>query len=162
MDALIVLGGRLSDGHLRDLHERLPLVVVGRRVPGLDGACLSVDNVQGAFLATTHLLQLGHRRIGHVTGERSQRDAVDRLDGYRRALAEAGVPFDPALVFEGDFHELSGILAVEHWLARATSFSAIFAANDQMAYGAGGCASRRTCRWWASTTCRGRSSRCRP
>ncbi|NTY01009.1 LacI family DNA-binding transcriptional regulator [Deinococcus sp. JMULE3] len=137
VDALIVLGGRLSDGHLRDLHARLPLVVVGRRVPGLEAACLSVDNVQGAFLATTHLIQLGHRRIGHITGEQSQRDALDRLDGYRRALAAAGVPFDPALVFEGDFHEGSGILAVEHWLARATAFSAIFAANDQMAYGAG-------------------------
>ncbi|GGS07886.1 LacI family DNA-binding transcriptional regulator [Deinococcus sedimenti] len=137
VDALIVLGGRLEASQLRDLHARMPLVVVGRQVPGLDGACLSVDNVQGAFLATTHLIQLGHRRIAHVAGIPSQRDAVDRLEGYRLALAAAGLPFDPALVFEGDFHEGSGILAVEHWLGRAAPFTAVFAANDQMAYGVG-------------------------
>ncbi|MHA0042443.1 LacI family DNA-binding transcriptional regulator [Deinococcus sp. PEB2-63] len=137
VDAVIVLGGRLDARQLRDLHARVPLVVVGRQVPGLDDACLSVDNVQGAFLATTHLLQLGHRRIAHVAGIPSQRDAVDRLEGYRLALAEAGVPFDPALVFEGNFNEASGIQAVEHWLGRAAHFSAVFAANDQMAYGVG-------------------------
>ena len=136
VDGLIVLGGRLSDLQLRELHARSPLVLVGRRVPGLEDACLSVDNVQGAFLATTHLIRLGHRRIGHVTGLPSQRDAVDRLEGYRLALAEAGLPFDPRLVFEGDFSETAGILAVEHWLGQGAGLSAIFTANDQMAYGA--------------------------
>ncbi|PTA66506.1 LacI family DNA-binding transcriptional regulator [Deinococcus arcticus] len=136
VDGLIILGGRLGDGQLRDLHARFPLVLVGRRVAGLEAACLSVDNVQGAFLATSHLIQLGHRRIGHITGVSSQRDAVDRLEGYRLALAEAGLDFDSRLVFEGDFNESAGIQAVEHWLGQGAALSAIFAANDQMAYGA--------------------------
>ncbi|MVN89339.1 LacI family DNA-binding transcriptional regulator [Deinococcus sp. HMF7620] len=136
VDGLIILGGRLTDQALRDLAARFPLALVGRRVPGLEPMCLSIDNVQGAFLATTHLIQLGHRRIGHLTGVPSQRDAVDRLEGYRLALADAGLAFDPRLVFEGDFNETAGILAVEHWLGQGVGLSAIFAANDQMAYGA--------------------------
>ncbi|WP_221091508.1 LacI family DNA-binding transcriptional regulator [Deinococcus aquaedulcis] len=136
VDGLIILGGRLGDAQLADLHARFPLVLVGRRVAALGGACLSVDNVQGAFLATSHLIQLGHRRIGHVTGVSSQRDAVDRLEGYRLALAEAGLAFDARLVFEGDFSESAGIQAVEHWLGQGAALSAIFTANDQMAYGA--------------------------
>ncbi|MFC4638373.1 LacI family DNA-binding transcriptional regulator [Deinococcus hohokamensis] len=136
VDGLIILGGRLDDEQLHKLAARYPLVLVGRRVAGLERRSLAVDNVHGAWLATTHLIQMGHRRIGHITGVASQRDALDRLEGYRLALAEANIAFDPKLVYEGDFNEGSGIQAVDHWLAQGTVFSAIFAANDQMAFGA--------------------------
>ncbi|WP_412029152.1 LacI family DNA-binding transcriptional regulator [Deinococcus yunweiensis] len=136
VDGLIILGGQLGVTQLRELAARYPLVLVGRQVPGLEYVSLNVDNVQGAAMATRHLLQLGHRRIGHIAGVATQQDAIDRLQGYRLALAEAGMPFDPRLVFEGDFHEASGIQAVEHWLGLGVGLSAIFAANDQMAYGA--------------------------
>ncbi|ACO47761.1 LacI family DNA-binding transcriptional regulator [Deinococcus deserti] len=136
VDGLIILGGRLKDDQLHALAARFPLALVGRRVAGLERRSLKVDNIHGAWLATTHLIQMGHRRIAHITGMASHRDALDRLEGYRLALADAGVPFDPHLIYEGDFHEPSGSQAVDHWLGQGTAFSAIFSANDQMAYGA--------------------------
>ncbi|GEM45479.1 LacI family DNA-binding transcriptional regulator [Deinococcus cellulosilyticus] len=136
VDGLIVLGGRLPEAQLHALSKRFPLLMVGRFVPELSHCCLRVDHVHGARLATRHLIELGHRRIAHIAGISSHKDAADRLEGYRLALAEAGLEFHPELVYEGEFDEPSGILAVESWLAQGIHFSAIFAANDQMAYGA--------------------------
>jgi len=136
IDGLIVMGGLLPDAELRALAGGLPTVVLGRTVPGLEPDCLTVDHVQGAYEATRHLIDLGHRRIAHIAGPLYQQDARDRLEGYRRALAEANLNFDPRLVVEGDYHEPSGLMAVEALLARGALFTAIFSSNDQMAYGA--------------------------
>ncbi len=134
VDALIVMDGSVPEGCLRQLSQRMPVVVVGRAIAGLN--CLSTDNFQGAHQAIRHLIELGHRRIAHIAGPQSHPDAVERLKGYKAALAEASLPFDPALVVEGDYLEPSGLLAVEALLARGALFTALFAANDQMAYGA--------------------------
>ncbi|MCL6528148.1 MAG: substrate-binding domain-containing protein [Thermaceae bacterium] len=134
VDALVVMDGSVPQERLLELVNLMPVVVVGREIQGL--SCLSVDNAQGAFDATRHLLELGHRRIAHIAGPQSHPDAIERLKGYRRALEEADIPFEPALVVEGDYLEPSGLLAVEALLARGALFTAIFAANDQMAYGA--------------------------
>jgi hypothetical protein len=102
----------------------------------LEENCLHADQVQGAYEATRHLIELGHRRIAHIAGPRYQQDARDRLEGYRQALSDAGLSFDPRLVIEGDYHEPSGLMAVEALLSRGVLFTAIFSSNDQMAYGA--------------------------
>jgi LacI family transcriptional regulator len=98
---------------------------------------MRVENDQGGYEATRHLLDCGHTRIAHITGMPWHPDAVARREGYQRALLEAGLPLDPALVVEGDFEEPSGLEATEALLRRGVSFSAIFAGNDRMAYGAG-------------------------
>lgn len=136
IDALIAMGGLLPDAELLEMAARLPMVVIGRVVPGLEGNCLHTDQVQGAYEATRHLIDLGHRRIAHIAGPLYQQDARDRLEGYRRALSDAGLNFDPRLVIEGDYHEPSGLMAVEALLSRGALFTAIFSSNDQMAYGA--------------------------
>jgi LacI family transcriptional regulator len=136
VDALIVMGGQLPGEHFRQIAERVPLVVIGQLVAGLEAQCLRVDNVHGAYLATQHLVELGHRRIVHITGDLSHADAIERREGYRLALAAAGIRFDANLVIEGNFVEQSGLLAVESLISRAVLFTALFAANDQMAYGA--------------------------
>ena len=134
VDALIVMDGSVPEERLRDLTQRIPVVVVGRQIKGLN--CLGIDNAQGAYEGVLHLIELGHRRIAHIAGPHSHPDAVERLKGYRKALQDAGIPFDPALLVEGDYLEPSGVLAVEALLARGALFTAILAANDQMAYGA--------------------------
>jgi LacI family transcriptional regulator len=134
VDGLIVMDGSVPEERLLELAQSMPVVVVGRSIPGL--RCLGIDNAQGAYEGTRHLIELGHRRIAHIAGPQSHRDAIERLRGYRRALEGAGLSFDPALVVEGDYLEPSGLLAVEALLARGALFTAIFAANDQMAYGA--------------------------
>lgn len=136
VDGLIVLGGDIPDEHLQALAEQLPLVIVGRSIRGLEQQCLCVQNFEGAYQATRYLLQRGHTRIAHITGNAGQPDAVERRNGYCRALHDAGVTVDERLIIEGLFNEQSGMLALEMLFARGVLFTAIFASNDQMAYGA--------------------------
>jgi LacI family transcriptional regulator len=136
VDGIIVLTGRLTDAALREVARALPVVVTGRRLRAPNLVALDFDNAEGARLATRHLLDLGHRRIAFITGDVNHPDAVQRLQGYHHALQEAGLRPDEVLVEPGLFHEESGVAAMERLLARGTSFSAVFAANDQMAIGA--------------------------
>ena len=136
VDGIIVLTGRMSDRALRSIAAALPVVVTGRQLKAPNLASLAFDNVGGARLATEHLLSLGHRRIAFIGGDPRHPDAVERERGYRLALAAARVRLDPSLIVEGDFTEASGLAAAMQLLDRRVRFSAIFAANDQMAFGA--------------------------
>jgi len=136
IDGLIVLGGSIPEPFLHTIGQEIPLVVVARNLPSLAEQCLSIDDYQGAYQATQYLIEAGHRRIAHITGILAHEDAAERHRGYRQALADAGIEPSPELVIEGDFLEQSGIMAVEMLLTQSRTFSAIFAANDQMANGA--------------------------
>jgi LacI family transcriptional regulator len=136
VDGIIVLTGRLSDTALRNYAKTQPVVVTGRtlRAPGLFS--LNFDSVGGGRLAVEHLIGLGHRRIACITGDQAHPDAVERLLGYRQALEQAGIAYDPALVSAGQFTEESGRVAIERLLDGRRRFTAVFACNDQMAFGA--------------------------
>lgn len=136
VDGLIVLTGRLADSALRAAARTVPVVVTGRTLKAPNLLSMDFDNREGARQATQHLLDLGHRRIVFIGGDPQHPDAIERQEGYRAALAAAGLKADPALMLGGDFSEHSGLLAVERLLASGTPFSAVFTANDQMAYGA--------------------------
>jgi LacI family transcriptional regulator len=136
VDGVIVLASSIPDDELRTVTARVPLVVVARNVPGIEEQCVTVDNQRAAYHATRYLLGLGHTRIAHLAGTPGHPDAIDRQIGFRSALLERGLLVEPHLVVEGDFTEESGVMAVEQLLARGERFSAVFAANDQMAYGA--------------------------
>ncbi len=136
VDGLIVLAGVISDDDLRRAADELPLVVIGRSIAGIEDQCLRIDDFHAAYEATRYLISLGHQRIVHIAGPVHHQDAVDRRAGYLRALQEASLTLDEQLIMVGDFTEQSGLLAMQALLNRAMIFSAIFAANDQMAYGA--------------------------
>ncbi|GAP37257.1 LacI family DNA-binding transcriptional regulator [Piscinibacter sakaiensis] len=136
VDGIIILTGRLSDSALRTLARSLPVVVTGRRLKAANLVSLDFDHREGARLATQHLIALGHRRIAFIGGVAEHPDAVEREQGYREALEAAGLKPDPALVAAGAFTEHSGLQAVEGLMASRVRFSAVFAANDQMAIGA--------------------------
>jgi LacI family transcriptional regulator len=136
VDGLIVLTGRLSDNALRSVARSLPVVVTGRNLKAPNLLALDFDNREGARQATQHLIDLGHRRIAFIGGVAEHPDAVERQQGYRAAIEAAGLRVESTLVVPGAFTEHSGLLAVEQLLERRTRFSAIFAANDQMAIGA--------------------------
>jgi LacI family transcriptional regulator len=109
-----------------------------RLAPGLGplrGACVAIDEVEAARAMTAALLDLGHRRVGFVSGPAGHAASAWRLAGYRRALAERGVVNDPDLEAEGDFMFESGEAAGEGLLRLAEPPSAIFAGNDDMALG---------------------------
>lgn len=136
VDGVIVLTGRLTDQLLKSYARMQPLVVTGRslKAPGL--FAMHFDNFEGGRLATQHLLQLGHRRIAFIAGDSDHPDATERLRGYQAALEQAGIAYEPNLVVPGEYLEVSGLLAVDRLLGTGQRFTAIFAANDQMAVGA--------------------------
>lgn len=136
VDGVIVVGGSVPAAQLVEMRTQLPLVVAAREVVELPDCCIFIDNVAAARAATRHLIESGHRRIAHIAGLRGQEDTILRRQGYEEALTEAGIEPNPNWVIEGNFRPQSGVLAVEALLSRGETVSAIFAANDQMAYGA--------------------------
>jgi LacI family transcriptional regulator len=113
----------------------VPIVSVGSsRVPGI---VVDVDNRQGGYDATRHLLEHGHRSIATIVGPADWPSSAARLEGYRRALGEAGIPYDPALVAQAeDWGIESGRAAASRLCGGAASFTALFAHSDLTALGA--------------------------
>lgn len=129
IDGLIVLNPRAQDAALDELlAEGFPIVILGRDVGS--------DDLRGGRLATEHLIRLGHRRIAHITfGPASSAAANNRLEGYRQALAAAGIPFEAQLVRRGNYDAASGYAAMSALLAQG-GITALFASNDTVALGA--------------------------
>jgi LacI family transcriptional regulator len=136
IDGLVVLYGELSDAQLLEISRRQPVVASGRRLQGRNLKTLQLDHEQGGYLAACHLLRLGHRRIAHISGPAAHQDAIDRYAGFVRAHREYGVEVDRGIVFQGDFLESGGVLAMNRLLDCGKNFTAVFAANDQSAMGA--------------------------
>jgi len=134
--AALIAVGFFPPDRLRDLARKLPFVNVGPRIEGLEDRCAVADNFEGAYEATRHLIALGHKRIVHISGPSHHQHSAERVLGFERALSEAHIKADVRLVVEGDFLPASGARAVESLLRRGIHFTAVFAANDPMAYGA--------------------------
>jgi len=146
VDGVIVLAGRLGDDELMRMSGSVPMVVVGRQLQGPRLFSFAFDSRTGARLATEHLIEQGHRRIALISGDMNHDDAVDRHQGYVDALTAAGIAVDPQLILPGDYNEASGMLAVNRLIDENVRFTAIFACNDQMAFGAALGLSRRNLR----------------
>ncbi len=117
--------------------QDFPFVVVDPRVPLDEGIpAVSAANASGARAAVAHLLSLGHRRIGAITGPQAWMASTERLNGMRGALAAAGVLPDPDLVVESSFSIESGEEVARTLLDRPDRPTAIFAFNDNTAIGA--------------------------
>ncbi len=111
----------------------LAVAVIATGAPLAGTFAVMIDDRAAAHDMTQHLVALGHRRIGFITGDPCQTASALRLAGYRDALAQAGLPADPALVVQGDYTYRSGLGAADVLLRLAEPPSAIFAANDDMA-----------------------------
>ena len=116
-------------------HRGFPIVVLDDQRVHDDMPWISPDNRAGAMQAVGRLLTLGHRRIAHITGPMAHLCSQERLAGYRAALADAKLAFEPELVLQGDFTSRGGQATADHLLSMAQPPTAIFVANDDMAYG---------------------------
>jgi DNA-binding LacI/PurR family transcriptional regulator len=114
--------------------SELPVVLVDLQY-NVDANYITIDNRQGAYSATEHLIKLGHRRIGIIGGQSELPVAHTRIVGYQAALCDYGVPYDPALMVWGDFAHAGGEQGALHFLSLDNPPTAIFACNDQMAFG---------------------------
>ncbi|MGI6610855.1 MAG: LacI family DNA-binding transcriptional regulator [Limnochordia bacterium] len=134
---VLVARTRVGEDDLRPfLEHQLPFVLINTLLDSPGMCCVGVDNVQVGYLATRHLLELGHKRIGFIGGPSHFYSVNDRLAGYRRALEEAGLAFSPSLVAVSDLTESSGRAKARELLEREEQPTAIMAINDYLAIGA--------------------------
>ncbi len=132
IDGIIIFDPQVDSQTVeRVTNFEIPVVYLGEDV---QGDAILVDNFNGAYSMTEHLIKVhNHRRIAFITGPAQSFDSVERLRGYKYALERHGIKFDSVLVCRGDFTKESGKKAVEHCLKNGAT--AIFAANDEMALG---------------------------
>lgn len=145
VDAVIITSSRVGALHQERLGAAgVPVILLNSHSQQLAPHTLSVrvDDVHGARLAMAHLLALGHRRIAHIAGPAGHSPSADRLTGYHAALAEAGIPFDGALVFGGTGRPAGGEQALAPITALTDRPTAVFCYNDMTAIGLL-CAARR-------------------
>ena len=137
-DALVVHSKALSDQELIEIaRSDVPIVFVNRLVPTLEDRCVWVDISSGMETAVNHLIKQGHKRIAYIASDEvNNQDAKDRMDGYHRALNNAGIEFDNDLVSLAFPDENGGHNAIESLLMRDVGFTAFVAYNDAMAVGA--------------------------
>ncbi|ELB2110084.1 TPA: substrate-binding domain-containing protein [Vibrio parahaemolyticus] len=136
VDGVIVVAGSLTEQELTDYAKHIPVVAVGYSYAGERLKSVNIDNVLGGHMATLHLLQQGHVNIAHIKGLLNQPDAVARFVGYKKALNEAGIKIRNNLIKQGDFSSETGYEQTVQLIESKVHFSALFAANDQTAYGA--------------------------
>lgn len=136
VDGVIVVAGSLTEQELTEYSKKIPVVAVGYNYTAERLKSINIDNVLGGHMATLHLLQKGHVNIAHIKGMLNQPDAVARFVGYKKALAEAGIKVRSNLIKQGDFSSETGYERTLELLTSKVHFSALFAANDQTAYGA--------------------------
>ncbi|HEY8346553.1 MAG TPA: LacI family DNA-binding transcriptional regulator [Symbiobacteriaceae bacterium] len=141
-DGAILTMSRLDDPLINALvAEKRHFVLIGRPadregrlIP--DVPYVNNDNVSAAAAVVAHLVSLGHRRIGFITGLRERVYCYDRLQGYRKGLEEAGISYDPALVVEGNITQADAGLALERLMSLSDPPTAVMAGDDVLALGA--------------------------
>lgn len=135
---LVVVTPESGQGsHIADaIAAGIPVVCLDRVPPNAAVDSVLVDNAKGARLCVSHLAGMGHRRIAVISGPRKLQTARDRVEGYRAALRDAGIPYNGALVREGDFRAESGYRLAKELCALRPRPTAIFALNCMMGMGA--------------------------
>ncbi|WP_457578482.1 LacI family DNA-binding transcriptional regulator [Ensifer adhaerens] len=137
-DGMILMTGKLpppEPGESADL-SHLPVVIALEMIEGSGFPHVQIDNVAAAEAAVDHLIALGHRRIAHIAGPLPEVMALRRRDGYRAAMKAAGLAVPEGYEVRGDYLLESGEACVSDLFALPEPPTAIFAANDEMAYGA--------------------------
>jgi LacI family transcriptional regulator len=132
----VILPPPLGDAHLlvgRLRGAGIAVVATGSIRPGPSLATIGIDDFGAAREMTRHLLKLGHRRIGFITGRPNHASSGLRQQGYCAALEEAGIAVDERLIATGNFTYRSGLEAADHLLSLDAPPTAIFASNDDMA-----------------------------
>ncbi|MFF2510609.1 LacI family DNA-binding transcriptional regulator [Streptomyces sp. NPDC058086] len=137
VDGVLLVSSHSGDPVAEQLREAgVPLVACGKPIGlGSKVSYVAADDRDGARDMVKHLVSLGRRRIGMVTGPLDTPGGVERLAGYREVLAEAGVEADDRLVASGDYSRASGEAGAEQLLDRAPDMDAVFVASDLMAQG---------------------------
>ncbi|WP_395403267.1 LacI family DNA-binding transcriptional regulator [Pseudoduganella sp. UC29_106] len=132
---ILVASGGDAELSARLQHLPIPTVLVDREVAGVEADFVEADHEEGGYLAARYLIELGHRDIACVSGPIDLPPSRARVEGYLRALKEAGLRFRLDCLVRSDFTSEGGYQAFSQLLALAKPPTAIFASNDLMAIG---------------------------
>jgi LacI family transcriptional regulator len=136
VDGMIFVAPHLTDQILIDLAERnYSIGLIGRYIKHDKIPCAYTDNVKFSKEVVEHLIERGHREIAFLSGYADVVDSYERLEGYIKALRDRLIPFRPELIESGNFNEEGGYEAIKRLFAKKISFTAVYAANDEMALG---------------------------
>lgn len=136
-DALIIHSEQTDDEYIQALSaQKVPIYVINRHIKSLEERCIYMNNELGGYLAAKFALDKGHKRIAYIAGPQSKHDAVERYDGYKKALHEANIALDPTLIVYGDYTETGGLNSFKKLMSQGRNFTALICANDEMASGA--------------------------
>ncbi|NOZ73327.1 MAG: substrate-binding domain-containing protein [Chloroflexi bacterium] len=136
VDGVIIAPHDSNAENLALLRQRdVPTVIIDRHIDDWDVDTVSGDSISASRSLVQHLIKLGHKRIAMISGPLSTSTSTDRIIGYRIALAEAGLPYDPTLVRTGEYRSISGERLTHQLLETTERPTAIFAANNVIALG---------------------------
>jgi LacI family transcriptional regulator len=135
VDGVLLAPTRPNDAQDRLTRRRSPLVFFDRIWPGFTGSAVVTNNLEAAYDATRHLIGLGHRRLAIITGRLELSNGQDRLEGFRKALQQAGLPLQDEYLQHGDFQLENGYGCGLKLLQLALPPTAIFSCNNQMTLG---------------------------
>jgi len=137
VDGLLIAPVQDRDDDIKKLIDaNIPFVIVGRDFENIELDAVYNNEVKGGFLATEYLIKKGHKRIALIDGFLYKSPAKGRLEGYKKALKKYGISMDDALVSVGDIDIKDGYHRTKQMLEKDLDFTAIFAYNDMMAFGA--------------------------
>jgi len=136
VDGVVLLAPKLDSKTISDLSKRYRIAICLERLDINDILCVTIDNERAGFDATSYLIGKGRRRIGLITTEVRSQSSVDRENGYMRALKAANIPFDPDLVYYGDYDAETGTRGCEELMSLPNKPDAIFSISDTISIGA--------------------------
>lgn len=134
-EGLLVINPYIDD-RSKFLPQEVPIVLIGAHPRNRSSSSVMLDEQGAGRMATEHLLSLGHQNIAMITGPLVEDCVQDRLVGYKLALHNNGLEYNPSLIIEGDWSATSGNHAIDILLSSKQKFTALFAQNDRMAVGA--------------------------
>lgn len=137
LDGYILLTQEVTDLVGRMMFEKkIPIVLVGHVPKKKKVSSVDVDNFRGGELATQHLIQLGHKKIGIILASLEMKETKDRLAGYKKAHADAGLEIDEEYIKDVDYQYKAGFNCMKEWIEEESGITAVFCASDTIAMGA--------------------------
>lgn len=137
VDGMILSLSLENKAVLKELEkEKFPIVQIDRQIKDSIYPAVTIDNKRSAYIATEYLIKQGHKKIGHITGDLSTETAINRLNGFKLALKDHNLTVKKEWILEGDYSKESGKEMMEKIIKLEDRPTAIFFANDLMAFGA--------------------------
>lgn len=136
VDGILILTPICDSGYFYELKKRsIPFVLLDQHQVNLQMPTVTVDNYFGGYEATMRLIRGGAKKIAHISGADQFESSSERMRGYQQALLDSGIEVDKELIAPGDFTVACGFQAVKNWVEKGGVPEAVFAADDNTAFG---------------------------